>query len=217
VPAAYREWFAHEQAVLQSHRGWDPGALALARQMAAALGAPLFASTTTRLLVDLNRSVGHAQLFSSFTRHLDAAQRHAILQRYYRPHRDAVEHEIARRIAAGQRVVHVALHSFTPVWDGVDRRTDVAWLYDPRRAAETAFAKRWRDALRTRAPDLRLRCNYPYQGRSDGLTASMRRAHGDARYVGLELEVSQAWAGSRRRRWSALRGQLIQTLREALV
>jgi len=41
VPAAYCAAFAGAEPLLRTHRGWDPGALVLARQMAGALGAPL--------------------------------------------------------------------------------------------------------------------------------------------------------------------------------
>ena len=87
VPRDYAALFAGRDAVLASHRGWDAGALELARDLAAAFGAPLYAATTTRLLVDLNRSIGHRQLFSEITRPLSPAHRLEIVERYYRPHR----------------------------------------------------------------------------------------------------------------------------------
>ncbi len=216
VPQAYRALFADAEALLHSHRGWDPGALVLARQMALALAAPLFAATTTRLLVDLNRSLGHQQLFSSFSRRLSGAQRQHIVAAHYRPHRNAVEGGIARAISACGAVVHVASHSFTPVLDGVQRRADVAWLYDPRRAAETLFARRWMQAFAVRAPGLQLRRNYPYQGRSDGLTALLRKRFTDAAYVGIELEVNQRFVASGGAPWQALRSALVASLAAAL-
>jgi predicted N-formylglutamate amidohydrolase len=59
IPAPYRKLFVRQRALLDSHRGWDPGALQMARALSTALRAPLVASTTSRLLVDLNRSAGH--------------------------------------------------------------------------------------------------------------------------------------------------------------
>ena len=174
MPRAYAELFAGRDDLLASHRGWDPGSLQLGRQLARAFDAPLHASTTTRLLVDLNRSIGHPQLFSEITRGLTRAARDCIVATHYRPYRDHVEGEIARRIASGLSVVHIASHSFTPVLNGDVRRADVAWLYDPRRHGESALAQRWMVQLAQRAPDLRLRRNYPYQGRGDGLTALLR-------------------------------------------
>lgn len=216
VPPAYAALFAADAALLGSHRGWDPGALQLARQIAEAFGAPLYASTTTRLLVDLNRSPGHRQLFSERTRGLTRAQRQAINAQHYRPHRDAVEGEIGRRIACGQRVIHVASHSFTPVLDGVVRQADVAWLHDPRRAAEAALSRRWIAACAQRAPGLRLRRNYPYQGRGDGLTALLRKAFANEVYVGIELEVNQRFVAQGGAPWHALRADLVESLAAAL-
>ena len=216
VPPAYTELFAGHEHLLPTHRGWDPGALELAQEMAQAFDAPLFASTTTRLLIDLNRSIGHRQLHSEATRNLPPSARNEIAQLYYRPHREAVESEVARRIGAGKRVLHVASHSFTPELGGVVRQADVAWLYDPRRAGEVALAAQWLAALRARRPDLRLRRNYPYEGKGDGLTSLLRKRHSASSYVGIELEVNQRFVGAGGEAWTALRTDIILALGDAL-
>jgi predicted N-formylglutamate amidohydrolase len=217
VPPAFAPLFQHHPSLLVSHRGWDPGALELAEALAQAHGAPCLASTTTRLLVDLNRSVGHRALFSEVTRPLPRTTRQEIIALHYRPHRDAVEHEVARHVAAGRSVLHVASHSFTPVLDEAVRRADVACLYDPRRPAETDLAGRWLRAFARRAPGLRLRRNYPYQGRSDGLAASLRKRFADAAYAGIELEVNQAFVAQGGAPWARLRSDLIDALAEARI
>ena len=93
VPAKYRGLFRSRaaQSALRSHRGSDHGALWLAKTLQRSLRAPLLASTVTRLLVDLNRSLGHPQLFSEFSRPLDPAARVSLLESLYYPHRDRVE------------------------------------------------------------------------------------------------------------------------------
>src|SRR4029434_4503487 len=68
IPAPYRELFHDRQALLDSHRGYDPGALIMARALATAFAAPLVVTSVSRLLVDLNRSVGHPRLHSDETR-----------------------------------------------------------------------------------------------------------------------------------------------------
>jgi len=216
VPRGYAALFAGREESLDSHRGWDAGALELGRQMAEAFGAPLHVATTTRLLIDLNRSIGHPQLFSEVTRPLSRAHRDDIIDLHYRPHRQAVESDIARHIGSGQRVIHVASHSFTPALDGLPRQADVAWLYDPRRPGEMAFARAWMRVLEQRAPELRLRRNYPYQGRADGLTASLRRHHPDATYVGIELEVNQRFVEQGGVPWKRLKEMLVDSLKKAL-
>ena len=218
VPAEYAALFvdpAH-QALLQTHRGWDHGALELAQQMATALDAPLFSTTTTRLLIDLNRSIGHRQLHSEATRSLPLAVRRGIAAQHYRPHRDAVESEVARQIGAGKRVLHVASHSFTPELGGVVRQADVAFLYDPRRAAEGLLAAQWLASLKSLRPDLKLRRNYPYEGKGDGLTALLRKHHAADQYVGIELEVNQRFVIDGGQTWTALRADIIAALGNVL-
>lgn len=216
VPAAYAALFAGHEALLASHRGWDPGTLELAQQMARELGAPLHASTTTRLLVDLNRTIGHRQLFSSLVAGRSADEREAILAAHYRPHRHAVEADIAGRIAAGQRIVHVALHSFVPVLGGRVRHADVACLYDPKRASEASLTQRWLAALGRRQGRLALRRNYPYRGSSDGLTKHLRERFDARDYVGIELEVNQRFVDQGGEAWEQLRSDLIASLAEAM-
>lgn len=212
VPPAHAPLFVGHEALLPTHRGWDPGALELAQQMADALHAPLFASTTTRLLIDLNRSIGHRQLHSEATRGLPPAARQAIVAQYYQPHREAVEAEVARCIAAGQRVVHIASHSFTSELGGVVRQADVAWLYNAQRPGESHFAAAWLAALKRLRPELKLRRNYPYNGKGDGLTALLRTRHADSQYVGIELEVNQRFVMAGGAAWATLRADITQAL-----
>ncbi len=102
--------------------------------------------------------------------------------------------------ASGLRVVHVAVHSFTPRIDGEVRKGDVGLLYDPARSRELALALRWRGILRDLDRTLCVRRNYPYRGVADGLATWLRRRFPDADYAGFELEVNQAvFEGPRRR------------------
>ncbi|WP_041432504.1 N-formylglutamate amidohydrolase [Thiobacillus denitrificans] len=216
IPPPYRSLFAGHDALLRSHRGHDPGALALAREMAAAFGAPLIQSTVSRLLVDLNRSPGHPRLYSPMTRGLPAAARREVFARYYLPYRARIEAYVARVIENGERLVHIASHSFTPVLDGEVRHADVGLLYDPWRPGEVALCRGWQRAIEARAPAWKVRRNYPYTGSSDGLTAYLRKRFGPAQYVGVELEVNQKYVFARGRAWRALRETLIETLGDAL-
>jgi len=63
---------------------------------------------------------------------------------------------------------------------------------------------------------LRLRRNYPYQGRGDGLTASLRKRYPDETYVGIELEVNQGLVERSGAPWDGLRTKLIDSLAETL-
>ncbi|MBK4733591.1 N-formylglutamate amidohydrolase [Noviherbaspirillum pedocola] len=215
VPPQWRALFAPHAALLSSHRGYDKGALRMARELAAALDAPLFAATVSRLLIELNRSPGHPQLYSAVTRALSVAERRDIFEHCYLPYRRAVEERIADLVAQGRRVIHVSSHSFTPELDGAVRNADIGLLYDPKRHGEAALCRRWREALGLRAPALRVRMNYPYAGSADGFTTWLRRRFGAEQYVGIELEINQKHASMRSGDWPALRAAVIAALREA--
>ena len=209
IPSEWAPLFRGRRRELESHRGWDPGALPFARRLAARFDAPLVAATTSRLLVDLNRSPHNPAIFSSVTRALPAAERAVILERVHRPHwrrvreaLDAVDGRVGREERRDRRdcVVHVAVHSFTPVLNGRVRAFDAALLYDPARSGEADLAARWIRSLREQAPWVRARRNAPYRGDSDGLTTAMRHERPASRYLGIELELNQASIESRDRR-----------------
>lgn len=214
IPRRYRRYFAGHEALLQTHRGYDPGALTMARELARQLGAPLFYSTTSRLLIDLNRSPGHPRLYSEATRNAD--ERVEIFGQYYLPYRCKVESAIEEALARGARVIHISSHSFTPQLDGDVRNADIGLLYDPARAAEAELCTRWRAALTASTPGIKVRRNYPYTGKSDGLTAHLRRCFAPEDYLGIELEINQRHVVKDGRSWRKLRAAIVAALQQAM-
>lgn len=189
VPSTYRSLFQDADRVLQSHRGWDPGALGLFDLLKADADAH-FHSTISRLLVELNRSPHHPALFSRYTKSLPLQERKKLLERYYLPYRSVVEEQVAQWIAKREAVMHVAAHSFTPVLNSEVRTLDIGLLYDPTRKTEKQWALRWREAMLAIDPTLEVRMNKPYLGKADGFPTHLRKLH-RAHYAGIELEVNQ--------------------------
>ena len=103
-----------------------------------------------------------------------------------------MEQAIVLSRGRGVTVVHVGVHSFTPVLNGVRRNADIGLLFDPRRAMESAFCRSWKTAIEALDPTLRVRLNYPYRGTSDGLTTALRRTHDGGAYLGVEIELCNA-------------------------
>jgi len=188
----------------------------MARALAAAFRAPLVTSTVSRLLVDLNRSIGHPRLFSAATRGAPATVRAQIVAQHYLPYRARVEGLVRQSVSRGRRVIHISSHSFTPQLSGQERRADVGLLYDPARQGEAELCARWKALLAASVPGLRVRRNYPYAGKGDGLTSHLRQRFPCGAYVGIELEVNQSIVFAAGRRWTALRSVLIDSLRMAL-
>jgi len=216
VPTKYRHLFEGRSArrALAGHRGSDLGALQVARYLQRSLGVPLHASTVTRLLVDLNRSPNHPRLFSEFSKSLDPDERAALLAQHYFPHRDAVEFWIDHRVRRGKQVLHVGVHSFSPRVNGQVRTADIGLLYDPARPSERELCGVWKKALRDVAPELRVRRNYPYLGKADGLVTHLRERFSESSYAGIELELNQALLETPRGKRSAQRS-IAESLRAA--
>jgi predicted N-formylglutamate amidohydrolase len=187
VPARYAHVLSGRaaEAALKTHRGLDLGAVTLARDLSKLLRVPVLEGRLTRLLIDLNRSAGHENLLSEWSRRLgadDIEELRAIHAAHWNEARARVER------AKGQ-VVHWAIHTFTPVLHGKTRDFDVGLLYDPQRPREVEEASRLRAKLLARG--IAVRRNAPYRGVADCLPTAFRRMFPAARYAGLELEVNQ--------------------------
>jgi hypothetical protein len=63
---------------------------------------------------------------------------------------------------------------------------------------------------------LRVRRNYPYQGRNDGLTLPLRRRFPPTSYVGVELEINQKHVRVGDRIPASLARAIVDALRETL-
>ncbi len=217
VPERYVRLFQGVEEILGSHRGYDAGALELAETLSRELSVPFYASTVTRLLVDCNRSLRNRRsLFSEFTRRLNAAERTTILEDAYLPHRTTVEAAVAKHVQRGQRVLHLAVHTFTPVFHGKVRMADAALLYDPTRPLETRFCRAWQRALSDSASGLRVRRNYPYRGTADGFPSYLRHLFPGTVYLGIELEVSQKYPLGGGAAWHRLQYVIAGTLDTAI-
>lgn len=216
IPSAYSGLFRAQQELLYTHLGFDPGALTMARALAKSLAAPLLASTTSRLLVDVNRSVGHPSLHADVIMAASAVLRQQIMDRHYLPYRTEAERLIRQVVASKGRVAHISCHSFTPELDGKVRNADIGLLYDPGRPGEADLCGRWKAALGTCAPELVVRRNYPYGGKGDGLTSWCRQHLPPDSYLGIELEVNQKHVARIASHWTALRKLIVESFHQAL-
>lgn len=209
VPAQYAGLFKSDPYVLGTHRGYDPGAFDLFRTLQD-LAAWKNEYKLTRLLIEPNRSLHHKDLFSQFSRGLSEEQKDQLVKIFYLPYRNEVEGKIRERLRAGEHILHLSVHSFTPELDGEVRNADIGLLYDPARAGEKEFSKEFKTVLALKAPDLRIRFNYPYLGKADGFTTHLRRQFGE-NYIGIELEVNQKFV-----RKNKIDSRLKEKIRESL-
>ncbi len=192
VPEAYQPLFAPFKNLLASHRGVDFGALAIAEHLSKQISCDFIQATTTRLLVDCNKSINHHRCFSKVTRDLPSEEKQKIMDLYYWPFRQQVMTSIKKHIEHGLQVWHLSIHSFTPVLHDMVRNADIGLLYDPQRPPEKILARQWKIEILKQTPIYKIRMNYPYQGVSDGFTSMMRKIYPSDQYVGIEVEANQA-------------------------
>ncbi|MFC6999658.1 N-formylglutamate amidohydrolase [Rufibacter roseus] len=216
IPEEYSTTFSGGKEELESHRGYDIGALELFQNFESNIGDFTHFSQTSRLLVELNRSLHHPKLYSEFTQHIAPDVKEKILQEHYFPYRNQVETKIGEWVRDGLKVLHLSVHSFTPVMSGKLRNTDIGLLYDPSRAREQLFAAHWRQQLHKSAPQFKVRYNYPYKGTADGFVTHLRKEFNDEQYAGLELEVNQKFPEQKHEKWEQLKNVLVSSFRQAL-
>ncbi|MBY5973330.1 N-formylglutamate amidohydrolase [Ferrimonas balearica] len=152
-----------------SHAVWDPGALALAVAISERLGAPLVASRVSRLVYDCNRppsSPGAMPERSEVVEvpgnvGLNDEQRAARVREIYRPFQAALSGVLDRHGGA-----LVTVHSFTPLWHGEPRATEIGLLHDSDDRLALAMMDNWTGPLKAEL-------NAPYSA-TDGVTHTLR-------------------------------------------
>jgi predicted N-formylglutamate amidohydrolase len=192
IPSAYQPLFHQQPDVLDSHRAIDFGARYIAKQFTQVLKCPLFEATTSRLLIECNRSLNHPKCFSEFTQGLTEEEKQVLIDQYYQPFRQAAETYIGNTIEKGIQIIHLSIHSFTPVFNNIPRNADIGLLYDPTRRGEKTLAAQWREYLLKEKAPYHVRMNYPYQGISNGFVSSLRKQYPETSYLGFEVESNQA-------------------------
>lgn len=171
-----------------SHAVWDIGALDMAHAMRDVLHAPLIAGATSRLVYDCNRPPEAPSAIPDQSeriavpgnRNLTQIMRDQRAQDIYTPFTAAVTDVIA---AQQIRPAIVTLHSFSPVWNGTPRTTELGLLHDE----DATLAQ----AMLARAPRhiaLRTELNAPYAA-SDGVTHTLRRFATAAGLPSVMIEV----------------------------
>lgn len=188
--------------LLELHIAWDPGALQIAERLAEMFDAPLHLGRYSRLVVDLNRTVGNSVLVRRrsdghrilFNRNLSADEIQRRVQEYYLPYRNGVSAGVARIIEQRGRCVHLCIHTYTPRLANNVRGNDIGLLHDPHRQPEAPLVHELRAAL-TERTGLVVWLNRPYSGTADGILPRIREMHDAASYIAIELEVNQKFAG----------------------
>jgi len=202
---------------LNSHRGWDIGAEAVARGLACRLGATLILQRYSRLVIDANRPPGGTESMPEFVdgveivgnRDLTAMGRQARIDAIFTP----MDEAIAAAFAARERVAAFSIHSFTPQLGDQIRPWHAGFL--SRESQETA--ERLLASVADAAPGLNLAINQPYQISDE--TDWFIPVHAEARrlpHALIEMRNDQIGDRAGVERWADLLATAIDSVLGAL-
>lgn len=191
IPTKYKSLFKSKEKVLLTHRGFDHGSKEIGKAFGDFFNSPVIYGKFSRLLIDLNRSQTHKTLFSEMTNPLPKSEKIELIELYHRPHWEEIEKLISDKINKGYIVIHIGVHSFTPALFNEVRNAEIGLLYNSTRKKEVKMAINWQKIIRQNS-QLRVRRNYPYNGKSDGLTSKMRKKFSSQDYLGFEIEINHA-------------------------
>ncbi|MFM1885756.1 MAG: hypothetical protein RL026_913, partial [Pseudomonadota bacterium] len=205
---------------LSQHIVWDIGAAAVAQQVSALLDAPLLLQNWSRLVIDCNRPPHVKDSIPARSggidipgnADLDAARRSLRRREIFDPYHARLRHELNRRAAARRLTVLVAVHSFTPVWQGMPRPWHCGLMYH----RDTRFAGALLPLLRAE-PGWVVGDNEPYAMGDD--TDYTLPVHGEGRrilHVGIEMRQDLISSIEGQTEWAARLARLLPATLQAL-
>jgi predicted N-formylglutamate amidohydrolase len=175
------------------HIAWDIGIAETTELLSGLLDACAVLQTYSRLVIDCNRQPGTAGSIAWLSetttieanRDLSAAERKERQREIFVPYHAAIAELLDRRLREAQPTILVAMHSFTPVFKGVERPMHIGVLYN----RDPLFAGIVLDLLRQEG-DLIVGDNQPYRVSDE--TDYGIPVHGERRGLPhVEIEIRQ--------------------------
>jgi predicted N-formylglutamate amidohydrolase len=164
IPAEY-DGLGLDSTDLSRHIAWDIRAADVTRNLSALLDAPAFLATYSRLLIDLNRPphvAASMPMRSESTdipgnRMLPASEQQRRTRLIFEPFHERIAAHLAHRERAGQKIVIIAIHSFTPRYLGQERPWHAGVLFGKAAPLADTIMSRLRSD-----PTLNVGANVPY-------------------------------------------------------
>ncbi len=203
--------------LLATHIGWDIGAAAVSKSLALALQVPVVQASNSRLVVDCNRRLDDPTAFPQTSdgipvpgnQGLTEQQRQQRAERFYWPYHHAIRDQVQmlERLAPAPAII--AVHSFTPALNGVQRPWHIGALWDK----DSRIAQPFMRALNERG-DIVVGDNEPYSGRHPADFTLDHHAEAEGLpHLGIEVRQELISDAAGAEHWAAI---LLQALRPVL-
>jgi predicted N-formylglutamate amidohydrolase len=215
IPEKYTSLFDNFRSTLITYKAYDIGAMSLYKDLLEETGDFGNHFQFSRMLVDVDKDLKSPDLFSQPIAKLSTKERNKVLDEYYHSWRNQVEEEIAK-LCRNNHVLHCSVHTFPHIVNNIPREVDVALLIDESRKHEAAFAAKFIEFLLQENPKLRLQTNYPIPGGQQGFVHHLKEQKFKKKYIGIQLEVSQAFPLGKSEKWIELRKSIVKCFKLSL-
>ena len=202
---------------LQEHIVWDIGAGNIACELGRQLNVPVLLANHSRLVIDCNRNLDDPTAFPAVSdgvsvpgnRDLDAAEREERANTFYWPYHHAVRDELCKLEQLASAPALIAIHSFTPSLDGVQRPWHLGALWDKDDRIAAPFIRHLRELDGVLIGD-----NEPYSGRHPADFTLDHHAEAEGLpHLGIEIRQDLIDTTAGVRRWAGvLTGALMPIL-----
>ncbi|NOX69233.1 MAG: N-formylglutamate amidohydrolase [Gammaproteobacteria bacterium] len=172
------------------HLAWDIGAGPLTECLAATLGVTAVLAQYSRLVVDCNRDLFDPGAFLEYgdgvvvhgNRNLNQALKDQRASELYWPYHYAIDVELKRLAAFDYPTAFFAIHSFTPVMNGIARDVEIGILWDADRSTAEVMIEGFRKA------GFKVGDNEPYSGKApQDFTIDHHAEDAALPHVGIEI------------------------------
>ncbi|MFO1351425.1 MAG: N-formylglutamate amidohydrolase [Gammaproteobacteria bacterium] len=216
VPSALVNLGLAPELLASNHIAWDIGAACVTRGLAERLNAPALLTGYSRLVIDCNRQPGDPTSIPALSdgviipanQNLGDADAEQRVQTFFWPYHHTITETVARLWRHGPPPALVSIHSFTPVYRGLQRpwHIGVLWNHDPRMVAPFMH---W---LAARHPDLCVGDNEPYSGRAVGFTIDRHAGAAGLPHITLEIRQDLIADQAGCRRWTDIVGAALEAV-----
>ena len=211
IPAAL-EGLGLDELALARHIASDIGAGEVARSLARRLDAPAVLAGYSRLVVDCNRGPDDPTLILAVSDGEFIPGNHSLsdedkaerLRQFYHPYHDAIGRRLASFERRGVVPAFIAIHSFTPVFEKLQRpwQVGILWDTDPRIPVPLIRS--------LRAQGIVVGDNEPYSGKAPAdHTVDHHAEAGGLPHVSIELRQDLINHPAGVERWTGILGDTI--------
>lgn len=172
------------------HLAIDIGAGSLTEYLADSLGVTAVLAQYSRLVVDCNRQLMDPSAFLEYgdgivvpgNHNLRQGQKDLRSDAIYWPYHHAIDEQLRRLMSVGPGPAFIAVHSFTPVLNGVARPWEIGVLWDKDKSLRDIFLKDFRDA------GFHVGDNEPYSGKAPAdFTVDHHAEENNLPHIGIEI------------------------------